>query len=243
MPRDRWLSHDLSGIEVNSTFYRLPSESLLKSLSSLPRTTAIVLKLWRYITHMKLLKDIHREWKEFVTALGDLKSRVDVVLVQLPPRFGYSLSNMDRVIELKRLADRAGLRIAVEVRNSSWLNDKVYSRFRSSNICLVGTVIKKAKDDVKWLGTMPAGTTLPPATGDFTYTRFHGSKGYRGLYGVEELNRVKNRIKEQGQVSNYVFFNNAFYDYRTGPTKCPVTKTKAAAVCDAVMFKSLVARN
>ena len=241
--RDKWLGHGLTAIEVNSTFYRLPSEAFVASLTELPASVSIVVKLWRYITHMKFLKDIEPEWKEFVESLRRARNRIDAVLVQMPPRFHYNSTNMERLVNLKRLADGSGLKIAVEVRDKSWLNNAAFAKLKKHSIVLVGTVIKRTKPDQKWLGTMPTGTFIPPLTGQFSYTRFHGSKGFRGLYTKRELETIKRDIVGLSARNNYVFFNNAFFDYKEGPKTCPVVKTRAAALCDAVMFESMVARN
>jgi uncharacterized protein YecE (DUF72 family) len=189
---------------------------------------------------MKLLKDIAEPWAQFVRSIKGLGSRLSVVLVQLPPRFAYNDENMSRVGKLAALAKRDGIAIAVEFRNDTWLVPAVYSKMRAINTPISGTVIKRAGVG-KWLGTMPSGMFIPPRTGPFSYTRIHGAKGYRGLYDAAALKTLKKRIADQNAPRDYVFFNNSFYG--KDDSKCPVTATKAAAVCDAVMFKEIVGRS
>lgn len=235
--RTKWLESGLNALEVNSTFYRLPSESLIKSLISLPQNIAIVIKAWKYITHMKQLKDIGKPWAEFMRALAPLRSRISAILVQLPPRFVRTDSNYAKLVELSKLSKKYGVSVVLEFRDSSWLTGEVYSGLDKMSLAVVGTVIRKAQDDQRWLGTMPAGTFLPPATNGITYTRVHGGRGYRGLYSKSELRRLKSQVDRKGAPLNYVFFNN--YAFDRGSRRCPAMKTRSAALCNAVMFTEL----
>jgi uncharacterized protein YecE (DUF72 family) len=133
------------------------------------------------------------------------------------------------------------VQIFVEFRNKSWLTDETYALVDALGWVVSGTVIRKEPDNEKWIGTMPPGTYLPPAsrTPSATYTRVHGSKGYRGAYGEKGLKQLYTAIREKGAEANYVVFNNTFFERGDGP--CPVGKIGKAAACDAVMFARIAA--
>lgn len=242
VPRSKWLSHGLSALEVNSTFYRLPTREVVRSLVALPSQIRLVVKAWRVITHVKLLKEIEEPWSCFIRSLSMLRKRLDAVLVQLPPRFKYTHENLQRIVRLARLADKARTRVVVEFRNSSWLVGDVYSVMQKIGVAISGTVIERdSTQSSSWLGTMPTGVYIPPLTGGFTYTRVHGSRGFRGLYNVSQLESLNERISSRGAPMNYVFFNNVFYG--RGKQKCSVTNTQVAAICNAVMMSEIVTRS
>ena len=237
--RQRWLTHPgLSAIEINSTFYRPPSQKLVQSWNLLPKGMVVVIKLWRYITHMKFLKDIDTPLKEFMDSLSPARDRVNVILVQLPPRFVNKPDNVSRIKKLGSLMRDSPYGIAVEFRNKSWLIPETYKMMEEVGMAIVGTVIRKKPDSTKWLGSMPNGSFIPPKTAPFTYTRVHGSKGYRGDYSRTELLELRSSIVERKAKSDFIFFNNVFFDERTA--KCKITRTRYAAICNAVEFSRLV---
>ena len=237
--RQRWLTHPgLNAIEINSTFYRPPSQKLVESWNSLPEGVGVVVKLWRFITHMKFLKGVDVPLKEFVESLSPARDRIKAILVQLPPRFVNKPENVSRIKHLGSLMRSTPYGVAVEFRNKSWLVPETYKMMERAGMAVVGTVIRKKPDNTKWLGSMPTGSFIPPKTAPFTYTRVHGSKGYRGHYSRTELQKLHSLIAKQKAKTDFIFFNNVFFDDRK--TKCKTAQTRYAAVCDAVEFSRLV---
>jgi uncharacterized protein YecE (DUF72 family) len=239
--KEKWLSlQELTCLEINSTFYRLPTEVAAKSWSKLPSRVFLVLKVWQLVTHRKLLNEVDSAWTDFVraTQTHGLEGRVGGYLLQLPPRFAKKPEYVDRLKKLASLAKRTAphVQMFVEFRHKSWLTDETYALVDALGWVMSGTVIRKDPDNEKWIGTMPPGTYLPPASRNpsATYTRVHGSKGYRGAYGERGLKQLYAAIKEKGADNNYVVFNNTFFERGDGP--CPVGKIGKAAACDAVMF-------
>ncbi len=244
--KEKWLSlPEMTCLEINSTFYRLPTEAAARSWSKLPSRVFLVLKVWQLITHRKFLKDIDSVWADFVRATQGhgLEDRVGGYLLQLPPRFAKKPETVERLRKLATLAKRTTphVQIFVEFRNKSWLDNDTYKLVDELGWVTSGTVINKDEGNEKWIGTMPRGTYLPPASRmpSATYTRVHGAKGYRGAYGEKALRRLYRAIREQGAATNYVVFNNTFFERGDGP--CPVGKIGKAAACDAVMFALIAA--
>ena len=58
----KWFELDLNCIEINTTFYRLPSETLVKAWNNYPTNVKLSIKASKYITHIKRLKDVKEAW-------------------------------------------------------------------------------------------------------------------------------------------------------------------------------------
>jgi len=240
--KEKWLSlPEMTCLEINSTFYRLPTEVAAKSWSQLPERVFLVLKVWQLITHRKFLKEVGSAWDDFVraTQAHGLDQRVGGYLLQLPPRFAKKPETVERLTRLAAMAKRSTphVQMFVEFRHKSWLNADTYALVESLGWIVSGTVIRKEDGDEKWIGTMPPGTHLPPAGPATTYTRVHGSKGYRGAYGERALRELRDELLTRKAETNVVVFNNTFFE--RGDGACPAGKISKAAACDAVMFARL----
>ena len=233
-----WLSiPNLNCIEINSTFYKLPSEKSIKKWSEFPEHVSFSLKASKYITHMKRLKDVKAAWKVFWDRIKPLQPKLKTVLIQLPPSFQANDVNIERVKKMKDYLPTS-VNIVFEFRNMSWFNDNIYDVFRKNNWCVGGTYIKK-KEGSSWMGTMPPGLLLPPKTSDLTYLRIHGGRGYRGELSESELSKLKKEIASRKAKENFVMFNNTFFNSRKKSCKYKDIKIIYAAVCNAIEFTKL----
>ena len=229
-----WLSlPGLNCIEINSTFYRLPKEHTMKRWRELE--TYFSLKVSKYITHMKRLKDCKEAWELFWSRAQILGDKLKAVLFQFPPSFRYTPETIARVRALGAYLPKNGPTIVFEFRDTSWFREETYKIMRRHGWCVGGTAIRKKKG-VYWLGNMPAGLHLPPTTSDATYLRVHGSKGYRGYYGPKELGKIRQAVKKQHTHKNFILFNNTFFDSRNRTCRKGQRQIKYAAVCDALLF-------
>ena len=78
----------LNAVEINSTFYRMPSREVLADWASkVPSDFSFILKASRKITHNKRLKDAEEELAHLVDVSGELAGRRGPILFQLPPYF------------------------------------------------------------------------------------------------------------------------------------------------------------
>ncbi|MGA2479129.1 MAG: DUF72 domain-containing protein [Spirochaetia bacterium] len=76
----------LGTVEINNTFYRLPTTKLLEGWASqVPESFKFVLKVSQKITHFKRLKDVEEEMGFLLNSARTLGARLGPFLVQIPP--------------------------------------------------------------------------------------------------------------------------------------------------------------
>jgi len=195
-----------NSIEVNSSFYKLPQAATVsKWKDSVNDNFKFTFKIWKQLTHLKgfnfLKSDVELFFKSVATA-GDKKG---CILVQLPPSSG--INNITRLSKLLKYINTSNARhewnIAVEFRNSSWYDEKVYELLHAYKAAIVIHDIPKS------------ATPMIEHTADFLYVRFHGPTGnYRGSYTEQFLSEYAAYIdewREEGKTV-YAYFNNTMGD-------------------------------
>lgn len=193
----RWLQHYarvFSTVELNATFYRLPSESAVDGWrEGTPAGFRFAAKGSRYLTHMKRLKDAGPGLDRYFELILRLRKKLSVVLWQLPPQMNKE--DPDRLEQfLRKLPRKGGLRHAVEFRSDAWYSDR---------ICDVLDAHGAAFCEHDLVAARP-----PRLTGGFRYLRFHGATGkYRGRYGKVGLRPYARDLLLRGGDA-YVYFNN-----------------------------------
>ncbi len=124
----------LDTVEINNTFYRMPTEKVLVHWAEqVPPGFTFVVKASRRITHLKRLKDVAEETTYFLRTLTVLGDRLGAMLFQLPPNLKKDVARLGAFLEL--LPGQA--RSALEFRNASWFDDEVYEVLRAKNAALV----------------------------------------------------------------------------------------------------------
>jgi uncharacterized protein YecE (DUF72 family) len=197
LPARRWLEHYATlfdTVEVNATFYRLPTVSAAQGwVEQSPPGFLFAVKTSRYLTHMKRLSDMGEPVRRFWERIDPLvrSSKLGPVLWQLPENFhrnderlAYALENLP-----------AG-RHCFEFRHPSWFAGDVYELLREHRVALV------IGDDPR----RPFQTR--DLTAEFTYLRFHHGGG-DGNYSHRQLGVWARRIEEwRESVDVYAYFNN-----------------------------------
>ena len=182
-------------VEVNSTYYRLPSEAVFDAWrAAVPPGFRFAVKAPGSVTHDKRLVDAEAETDELLARCRRLGDRLGVVLVQLPPGFRADLPLLDAF--LARLP--RDVRVAVELRHRSWFERDVRDLLASRGAAFVVHDYGR-KGSPLW------------ATSDLAYLRLHGPSGrYRGAYEAETLLQWAEQVKEwrASGLETYVFFNN-----------------------------------
>jgi uncharacterized protein YecE (DUF72 family) len=198
LPRNRWLefyAQHFPTVELNNSFYRLPSENAFTGwYNSSPPDFRYAVKVSRFITHIKRLKDCNEAVANFMSRAGILKEKLGPLLYQLPPSMHR---NDERLESFLNILPR-GLKHVIEFRHESWLVDEVFDILRRYNTGLC-------------VFDMPELTSPLLATADFAYIRFHGSGSlYSSCYTDEELADWAKRIADlaKGLDSVYIYFNN-----------------------------------
>jgi uncharacterized protein YecE (DUF72 family) len=120
-------------VEINYTFYRLPSEKIAAGwAAATPSPYRLTLKTPRRITHDQRLKDCGELVKAFCRVAATLGEKLGVLLVQLPP---YARKDVELLSAF--LAEvPEGTRMAFEFRHPSWLDEDVFSRLAARNMAL-----------------------------------------------------------------------------------------------------------
>jgi len=190
-----WYRERFDTVEINNSFYRLPSEAALHSWrDSTPANFQFAVKGSRFLTHMKKLKDPAEGLAKFFARMDLLREKLGPILFQLPPNFELNLARFETFLG----ALPSGHRYAFEFRNPSWNSPDVFQLLRKNNsaYCIFHL----------------AGFQSPAEiTADFTYIRLHGPGGkYQGSYNDETLRGWASEIRDWRRISKdiYVYFDN-----------------------------------
>lgn len=190
-------------VEINYSFYKLSSIRIYEGWKKkVPFDFCFALKLSRYITHVKRLKNTKDAFDEFIKRAKHLESKLGPILIQLPSNFKLDLN----VIE-KFLKDNKE-RLAFEFRNEDPLNsEELIKLFKKYNVAFV----------FSHSSVFPYKEII---TADFIYLRMHGpSKLYGSEYG-EELKKWALKIKKWNVDKDvYVYFNNDQNEYAPNDAK------------------------
>src|SRR5687768_17052790 len=143
LPTTRWFGHyalTFDTVEINNSFYRLPeAATFAKWREQAPSHFLYAVKASRFLTHMKKLKDPEEPLVRFFDNAAQLGPRLGPVLYQLPPGWGVNLERFEIFLQtLRRVgADlKVGPYHAVEFRDSSWYDERVYALLRRYKVAL-----------------------------------------------------------------------------------------------------------
>jgi uncharacterized protein YecE (DUF72 family) len=123
----------LPTVEINYTFYRMPTEKLLAGwAAATPEHFSFTLKAPRRITHDSKLQRCEDLLQGFCRTARTLGPKLAALLFQLPPAFKKEVDVLARFVELLP----EGTRAAFEFRHASWFDPAVYDVLRSRNVAL-----------------------------------------------------------------------------------------------------------
>ena len=207
-----------SALEVNFTYYTLPSQ---KSLAAMSQKTSerfeFVVKAFKGMTHeirnkeTGAMVDNQETFKKFkyglIPLMGD--GKLACVLAQFPYGFFPNRENLVYLQGFKKQMEDVPL--VFEFRNQTWLKEKTFQFLETNGMgfCIV--------DEPKLTKLMPY---VPKATSEIGYFRFHGrnsnwfnvpiSVRYDYLYSESELKEFIPGIKDISHKTTrtLVFFNN-----------------------------------
>jgi uncharacterized protein YecE (DUF72 family) len=190
-----WYQDHFDTVEINNSFYRLPSEAALENWrSSTPANFRFAVKGSRFLTHMKKLKDPAPGIEKFFSRVDLLKEKLGPILFQLPPNFDVNVERLEGFLDA--LPPRR--RYAFEFRNESWNNPEVLRLLRQRNAAYCPFHLAGYQSPIE-------------ITADITYVRLHGPGGkYQGSYSDESLRTWAGRINEwrKDLKAIYVYFDN-----------------------------------
>ncbi len=122
-------------VEINNTFYHLPSEKVLRDWADqVPADFSFAIKASRRITHDRRLKPESVELVEYLLrTTAVLGERLSPILFQLPPNLKKDLDRLRAFLE--KLPE--GRRYAIEFRHPSWFQDDVRNVLREHDAAMV----------------------------------------------------------------------------------------------------------
>lgn len=198
LPARAWLEYyaaRFDTVELNTTFYRLPSEKAARGWADgAPPGFLFAVKGSRYLTHLKRLKDSGQGLERFFGALAPLRGKVGPVLWQLPPQMKPDLGRLDAFLQ----ALPRGFAHVVEPRGEGWYGEGLYRLLEERGAALC-------------LHDLLAVPTPWPPPGPLYYRRFHGAhRKYGGRYGPERLEPAAREIEALAArgVPCFAYFNN-----------------------------------
>jgi uncharacterized protein YecE (DUF72 family) len=122
-----------STVEINNTFYRMPSEQVLLNWSGqVPDEFAFVLKAPRRITHDKRLKDADEDVAYLLRTVAVLRKKRGPLLFQTPPFLRKDLVCLRDFLGLLPADGQS----AFEFRHQSWFDDEVFAVLREHDAAL-----------------------------------------------------------------------------------------------------------
>ncbi len=174
----RYYSQIFEITEINSTFYRIPSQEIVRRWNAhTPRHFRFTAKFPSIITHEKRLEKVNSEVFSFLSSLIPIHEKVSALVLQLPP----SLSFDEAKPRLEELFDILpdDFSYPIEGRHESWFSDDALTYLKQNKHCLVW-------NDVE-------GVNNPyPVTANYLYVRLIGDRSIPD----SEFGKVRKQRKE-----------------------------------------------
>ncbi|MGH2698171.1 MAG: DUF72 domain-containing protein [Actinomycetota bacterium] len=198
VPQRAWLefyARSFATVESNNAFYRLPERHRFAQWAqSTPPDFVMAVKMSRYLTHIKRLREPEEPVARFLDRVRHLEDKLGPVLLQLPPTLRSDHDLLDAA--LGRFPPE--VRVAVEFRHDSWWTDDTRALLseQGAALCLADR------------GSKPVAPLW--RTTDWTYLRLHaGAASPSPCYGRAALASWVERLRaDLAGVDAYVYFNN-----------------------------------
>ena len=174
-------------VEVDSTFYRIPSPQMVKRWHAVtPKDFVFAAKVPQTITHEKVMEDAGEELKQFLGVMDLLGEKLGPLVFQFPYFNKNTFAKPEEFVErLLPFLDTlpAGYKFAVEIRNKNFLTPAYADALRQRKLAMVLI-------DHPW---MPFASELfqrfDPITTDFTYIRWLGDR-----YAIEKVTKTWDKV-------------------------------------------------
>ena len=141
----RFYSERLSTVEINNTFYRMPSETMIEAWKTqAPAGFTFALKATQRITHQKRLKDADDLLRAFVRVSAGLGEKLGPLLFQLPPNMKKDAQRLEAFLA----AVPSDVRATFEFRHASWFDDEVFEILRKHRAALCAAESEELKSPI-----------------------------------------------------------------------------------------------
>jgi uncharacterized protein YecE (DUF72 family) len=206
-------------VEINSTFYAIPSTSTVKSWASrTPARFIFACKMPQEITHDQQLKGVEEKLAAFLGKMRELGDKLGPVVIQFPRSFTRRSEDSLRSFLPLLPPD---IRFVIEFRSDSWNDEEVFGLLREFNLawCI---------ND--WQDLLPVVQT----TTDFAYLRLVGYHREFKYLGEVQRDRSEDlaywaRVAKQLATKVpriYIYVNNHYAGH------APATVNQLAALLD-----------
>ncbi len=196
--------------EINSTFYNLPSEEMVKNWARVvPDEFKFVVKVWQNITHA--FKDADNDYNisEFFSRLEPLSGKAVAFLFQFPPWFKRTDNHAKY---LRNLIEKLPYTYSyiIELRDNSWFEPSLLSQFVDGKRIILGTTYMPGVDPFYLSYQKRYYIRL---IGDRTLTKFDRIQRTQSV----ELEAFEKSIQKLLEVKNiddvFVIVNNHFMGF------------------------------
>jgi len=209
---------DFQTIELQSTFYQMPSAEVAKRWKALaPPEFRFCLKAWQLITHTPASPTYRRLKSKLSVEEGELygsfrpteqvwlaweRTReiadildAQVIVFQCPKSFLPSRENVRNFSTFFHELERRGRTFAWEPRGEDWSEELV------RDLCAENDLVH-CVDPFQ----------SEPAYGKHLYWRLHGKAGYHYRYTEEDLAELERKLQQHDVVDaqSYIMFNNVY---------------------------------
>nr|MDQ3958534.1 DUF72 domain-containing protein [Actinomycetota bacterium] len=199
IPQRAWLEHyaeRFQTVEVNNAFYMLPKQETFESWRKrTPEDFVVGVKISRYLSHIKRLKDPQEPVERFLKHARWLGPKLGPLLLQLPPTLKIDLPALDETLTLFG----KDVRVAVEVRHDTWFVEETKALLTEHGASFV----------LADRGSKPI--TPLWRTASWGYVRWHeGTARPRPCYSKKDMDEWAARIAGMWGPDDdvYAYFNN-----------------------------------
>jgi uncharacterized protein YecE (DUF72 family) len=211
LPTTEWLrdyTRRFSTVELNNSFYRLPSEDTFAGWrEQVPRGFLFAVKASRFLTHIKRLREPEEPLQRLLTHAKPLGPTLGPVLYQIPPRWFPDPERLEMFLaalpERVTPTSRQRLHHVLEMRDPRGYEPWVLELLRQYRVTLC-------------VHDMPGSESPLVMTGRIVYLRFHGyGTKYGGSYPDEVLDEWAQWIRRALATGRdvYAYFNNDINGY------------------------------
>lgn len=222
--RLHFLAQFFSSIEINSTFYRIPTPKIAENWCATVSDCegfSFTVKLLRDFTHTEKVAtarstNFSRNAADFKQSLQSLldQSRLGAILVQFPYSFHFTSENLRYLEQL--FSEFEALPLVVEVRHRSFQDREFFDFLKQHGVGFVNIDQPSVSSNIR---------PTAEATSSIAYVRFHGrnstawfddratrNERYDYSYSRGELREWLDRIDKlaESALVVYVVFNNHF---------------------------------
>ena len=197
----------LNAVEINSSFYKdHQAKTYSRWYETTPPYFKFSVKLAKEITHTAKLAVSASVIREKLTAINELKEKLSVLLIQIPPSLKFDPDVAEDFFSELRYATE--IPVAFEPRHASWLSTEAKLLLQKNQISKV-------------IADPPVCNPTDPENflnGDLVYFRLHGSPEiYKSPYEKSQLAKIQ--LDLQNYRRNYsnvwCIFDNTTFGFAT----------------------------